>query len=291
MVRSPIRYPGGKFKAMSQIFPLIPEDVEEWREPFFGGGSVTLYYLQNCKKKPKRLIVNDLAPEVYAFWQGVKTNVEGVIKEIEIMYNAYDDPRDKWKYVKHMDCTPLTIEQRAARFWICNKLSFSGTGDSGSLSMYQYERFKWESVYKLRDVSEVLQDVEIKNLDFEEIVLAPTDVDPSKVFIFLDPPYLTQEKSALYGRNGDTHKGFPHERHKEVCDKADAMGYKWLITLDDCPNVRRLYRDWNIQPFYIPYTMAITADNDALKGEELFITNMDVFNNDEEDAEFDDYEI
>ena len=39
MIKSPLRYPDGKSKALEQILPLIPH-FEEFREPFLGGGSV-----------------------------------------------------------------------------------------------------------------------------------------------------------------------------------------------------------------------------------------------------------
>ncbi len=41
-IKSPLRYPGGKSKALDRIIPLIPGDFDEFREPFVGGGSVFL---------------------------------------------------------------------------------------------------------------------------------------------------------------------------------------------------------------------------------------------------------
>lgn len=38
MIKSPLRYPGGKSKAIKFIAPLIPK-FKEYREPFLGGGS------------------------------------------------------------------------------------------------------------------------------------------------------------------------------------------------------------------------------------------------------------
>jgi len=37
MIKSPLRYPGGKSKALGNISKLIP-DFKEFREPFVGGG-------------------------------------------------------------------------------------------------------------------------------------------------------------------------------------------------------------------------------------------------------------
>ena len=36
-------------------------------------------------------------------------------------------------------------------------------------------------------------------------------------FVFLDPPYISQEVGHLYGKNGSTHNGFPHEKLAELC--------------------------------------------------------------------------
>ena len=40
LAKSPLRYPGGKSRALKQILPLIPVNMTEFREPFVGGGSV-----------------------------------------------------------------------------------------------------------------------------------------------------------------------------------------------------------------------------------------------------------
>ena len=42
MPKTPLRYPGGKSRAVKHILPLIPEDITELCSPFLGGGSVEL---------------------------------------------------------------------------------------------------------------------------------------------------------------------------------------------------------------------------------------------------------
>ncbi|NMG60172.1 DNA adenine methylase, partial [Geitlerinema sp. P-1104] len=39
-IRTPLRYPGGKSKAIRQIFAKFPSSFNAYREPFVGGGSV-----------------------------------------------------------------------------------------------------------------------------------------------------------------------------------------------------------------------------------------------------------
>ena len=82
-IKSMLRYPGAKGKAMPFLLSKMPDDIKDWREPFFGGGSVTIGFLQSPKSKNcERFVVGDLYPEVYSFWQGVKTAPEAVIEQV-----------------------------------------------------------------------------------------------------------------------------------------------------------------------------------------------------------------
>jgi len=50
MIKSPLRYPGGKSRSVEQIASQIP-DFQEFREPFLGGGSVFVYVKQRYPDK------------------------------------------------------------------------------------------------------------------------------------------------------------------------------------------------------------------------------------------------
>ena len=109
-------------------------------------------------------------------------------------------------------------------------------------------------------------------------------------FIFLDPPYAKQEDSGLYGKNGSTHKGFPHQH---FADFTKAMKCPWFITYDDSVIVRKLFQGKTalgtpcyFKTFKTIYTMAGKTAEDALAGEELFIANYDINNDNIEDFDF-----
>ncbi|MFM6152235.1 MAG: DNA adenine methylase, partial [Sphaerospermopsis kisseleviana] len=46
MIKSPLRYPGGKSRAIKQIAQHLPTQFTEFREPLVGGGSVFIYLKQ-----------------------------------------------------------------------------------------------------------------------------------------------------------------------------------------------------------------------------------------------------
>lgn len=294
-VRPPLRYPGGKWKALDLILPLIPDNIEDWREPFFGGGSVTLGYIQSNKFTAKRLVVGDISPEVWAFWQGTKLYPDEVARLVkawftekashqlklsemspfdsnykEVEQQAIEEAKALWTWLTTVDTSSMNLAERAARLFLVNRISFSGMGDSGSLSKDQFMEFKLTDADRILEVAPLLQNVEILHASFE---VTMADVDPEKSFVFLDPPYITQEKSGLYGRNGDTHIGFPHEKLAKLCRE---LPCKWLMTLDDSLKARRLYRGLYIKPFRLTYTLAGKTAEDALAGEEIFIANYEI---------------
>ena len=71
-LKTPLRYPGGKSRALSKLLQYIPDlkEFEEYREPFLGGGSVAL---EVSKRYPRLEIwVNDLYEPLYNFWREVQ---------------------------------------------------------------------------------------------------------------------------------------------------------------------------------------------------------------------------
>lgn len=214
-----------------------------------------------------------------------KANLRDNIK----LYNqAVKEAKDFWDWTQKVDTSNMSLEERAARIILVNKISFSGMGDSGSLSKDQFFDFKLNKLDRLEETSKLLQRMEIYNVSFEETMKYAWE-NPDKTFIFLDPPYYKQESSGLYGRNGDTHHGFPHQKFAEV---TKSMPCKWFVTYDDSTYVRRMFagntddgKKIIIEPYKLKrgYTMAGKTAEDALDGEEIFIYNF----SEDDDVEFD----
>lgn len=305
MAKPVIAYPGAKWRFYPYIKPFIPLDTKIFIEPFFGGGSMSLSVLDDPDFNIEKCYVGDLAPEIWAFWTGCRNNPEEVIniaknwyrtscpshaKAIELGELESGETYDKaieeaykfWNWSQSVDCSVnFSIEERAARVFLVNKFSFSGMGDSGSLSKDRFMAFTEEQFNRIREAAPLLQKMEIANCSFEETMKHAYE-RPEETLIFLDPPYFKQEKSGLYGRNGDTHHGFPHEKFAEL---TQSMPCKWFVTYDDSIKVRKMFKDNYILPFTIPggYTMAMKASEDALAGEELFIANYDITSSEDGD--------
>lgn len=262
LIKSPLRYPGGKSKAINQILPLVPQ-FEEFREPLVGGGSV--FFALKQLYPTKKFVINDLNQDLFCFWKYCQTDVELLIETVQKFKAKFKDGRFLHSFLS--ENIGKTSFEKAVRFFILNRVTFSGLADSGGYSEQAFEkRFTESSIERLRAASKLLQGVSIRNNDYSELMSAPG----SDVFIFLDPPYLSKTKSKLYGKKGDLHESFDHTRFAELMKNCK---HKWLITYDDSPEVRALFSFANIYEWELQYGMNNYKQDFAAKGKELFISN------------------
>lgn len=263
-VRSPLRYPGGKSRAIKKILPLIPKDYKEFREPFVGGGSIFLAAKQEISEDAL-YVISDLNYDLYCFWKEAQENMDGLVKEIELIKESFKDGRKL--YHKLIEIEKMTDFERAVRFFVLNRITFSGTVDSGGYSEDAFQnRFTKSSIERLKLLSKPLEGVNVYHGDYEDFVFQ----EGEDVFIFLDPPYLRQAKSKLYGKNGDLHVGFDHERFARNMKKCK---HKWLITLDNTPEIWEMFSFAYIYEWELQYGMNNYKKKNAKKGKELFISN------------------
>lgn len=267
MIRSPLRYPGGKSRAIKTIAPIIP-DFKEFREPFLGGGSVFIYVKQ--KFPDRKFWINDLYANLFYFWEQTQNNVEQLIKQIYFWRNDFKNGRDLHRYlIENIEnFNPL---KKAAAFFVFNRITFSGTSESGGFSKAAYEkRFTISSIERVELLSTILDNVLITNDDYQKLI----EKEGDSVFIFLDPPYYSATKSALYGKNGNLHKIFDHERLAQTLKESN---HKWLITYDDSEYIRELFSFANITEWSLTYGMRnVDKENGNQIGKELFISNYDL---------------
>jgi DNA adenine methylase len=263
MIKSPLRYPGGKSRSVDLISTIIPE-FDEFREPFLGGGSIFIYAKQRFPNKT--FWINDLYFELYKFWEMTQKDVDALIDKIYEWRNQFPIGKELHKFLNENLATFNDLE-RGAAFFIYNRITFSGTSLSGGYSEHAFTgRFTESSIQRLNQFAKVINGSTITNLDYEELVKR----EGENVFIFLDPPYYSATKSALYGKNGNMHKSFDHVKFAENMKNCK---HKWLITYDDSEYIRNLFSFANIMPWELMYGMRnVTAGADQ-KGKELFISN------------------
>jgi DNA adenine methylase len=266
MIKSPLRYPGGKSRAVDLITKILP-DFQEFREPFVGGGSIFIHLKQLFPNR--KFWINDLYTELYKFWQVSQTDLESVIKQVETWKTEFQNGKELHKFLAE-NIVGFDDLQTAAAFFVFNRITFSGTTETGGFSQQAFEkRFTDSSIWRLRQLENVLGNVKITNFDYQKVV----EVEGENVLIYLDPPYFSATKSALYGKNGKLHKSFDHQRFAETLKNCR---HKWLITYDDCEFIRELFSFAEITSWNLMYGMRNQTAASDQRGKELFISNFEI---------------
>ena len=222
-VKSPLRYPGGKSKAVKSILPYIPKGTRKLCSPFLGGASIELA----CASRGIAVFGSDLFAPLIDFWTVLLENRSALASCIQKYY-----PLSKHQFYQLQKTFPTLENQlsRAAAFYVLNRCSFSGATLSGGLSP-SHPRFTQRAIDKLKAFQ--VSHFQVAHLDYQEAITKHSDT-----LLYLDPPYYNGQ--ALYGNRGDMHKHFKHEELQSMLLSRD----RWILSYNDCEKVRSLYRDF-----------------------------------------------
>ena len=268
MIKSPLRYPGGKSRAIAQMMPLVP-NFEEYREPMVGGGSLFLALKQ---KFPQRHYwINDINYELYCFWKIAQECADKLTEAIHKILENTTDGRTLFHKMSSQYGQGNEFE-RAIRFFVLNRITFSGIVDSGGYSEQAFQkRFTHSAIERIKLVGTILKGVKITCEDYEPVIKQ----EGKNVFIYLDPPYYSVSDSRLYGKRGELHLSFDHNRLREILDQ---IPHKWLLTYDDCDYIRKQYTKYTQLSWTLQYGMNNYKQTNARLGKELFIANYNIQN-------------
>ena len=252
--KTPLRYPGGKSRAMKFLGDHFPRDIKQYNEPFIGGGSVAVWFAQ--ANPNANIWINDLYGNLYNFWVQLRDNHTGLQEQIKDIKDTVTDQKEIGKEtfnrIREDINTEGSDEKRAAFFYALNKMSFSGLTENRSSFSHssQVQNFSYLGIEKLAWYSNLIQKWKITNLDYKDLM-------NDDAFIFLDPPYEIAS-SNLYGKDGDTHKYFNHDDFADACNncKADQM-----ITYNADQSVKDRFPNWRQIVWDLKYSMCTNSKN------------------------------
>ena len=269
-LKTPLRYPGGKSRAMKKMAQFLPDmsKYKEYREPFLGGGSVALHMTQTYPHL--EIWVNDLYEPLVNFWQQLQDEADEITTRLRTFKAAYPTPeKAKELFLESKELVNdarASLVTRAVSFYIVNKCSFSGLTESSSFSKQASDsNFSLRGIEKLPEYSEIIQNWVITNLTYERM-----SCDEKDVFTYLDPPY--EIKSSLYGKKGGMHKGFDHDAFAEECDRHTNH---MMISYNSSQLIRDRFKEWTPSEFDHTYTMRSVGDymKEQQERKELVLTN------------------
>jgi len=263
------RYPGGKSKFQSKIVDaLLIRSLEtglQYREPFFGGGGVGLKFLE-IWTHVKDVWINDRDVGIACLWSSVLAYPQLLINEI----GTFEPHPDKFYSFKEellaldrssswIPSDPFDIVDIGFKKLVVHQLSFSGLGTKAGGPLggkSQESKYKidcrWSPNYlikKIRRFSDMFSDFNVQYgyctaLDFSVLV----QDDTRKAILYLDPPYFNKG-SELYQYS------FTIEEHEYLAHLLERSSHDWVLSYDDCPEIRKLYSWASIEKINANYTI------------------------------------
>jgi len=255
-----LRYPGGKakisepiIKALIDIYKTNPS--AEYREPFFGGGSIGFKLLS--QNKIQKVWINDFDRGMSALWTATIIDPDGLkekINEFTPSINAFYEFKKELLNVPDIyDITDVGFKKLAI-----HQLSYSGLGtkSGGPLggvdqkSEYKIDcRWSPKTLHNNIDkANKYLSQVELRgnkcwSRDFEELL-----IEDCPAFLYLDPPYF------IKGNEMYQH-GFATKDHERLANSLRKSTHSWVLSYDDCPAIRKLYSWAGIKEIELKYTI------------------------------------
>lgn len=248
---------GGKRRLADKIFPFFPSH-DCYVEPFAGGAA--LFFMRSVPAKVE--VLNDINGELVNLYRVVQNHLEEFVRQFKWALSS----REVFRWLKITRPETLTDIQRAARFFYLQQNCFGGrvsgqtfgtaTTTPPGLNLLRLEE-------NLSSAHLRLSGAYIEHLAWSKCIEL---YDRPHSFFYLDPPYWQTEG---YGEE------FGFEQYEQIAATLSNMKGKAIVSLNDTPEIRRVFDRFHIESLDTRYTVGGGA---GVERDEVLIFNWDVTN-------------
>ncbi len=273
-IANPLRYPGAKSKLYDYILKLLKQENLigcTFYEPYAGSASLSLMLIEN--NIVSNAVINERDPLLYSFWDAVFNNTNDLVDLI----NETPITLDTWSRIsqyrnpEHLIGKTTTEKGFAGLF--LNRTNFSGIlkanplGGKSQTSKYKIDcRFNKDRVIEsIISISQYKDRISVFGndaLDFMKNELRYKR--RNSYFVYIDPPYYNAGPS-LYRYY------YKAEDHAALAKYIKTKAFNWLISYDDTPEIRRLYKNSEFVDLYLDYSVRTSK-----KGAEILISSLEI---------------
>ena len=252
---SPLRYPGGKaclLELTADILRLNRLDLGHYAEPFAGGCGLALSLLYGGYVA--EIHINDLDPAVHAFWYCVLNETEDFVRRIQAAEMTILEWERQREIHRAQDVTNL-LELGFSAFYL-NRTNRSGIIKGGGVigGLDQGGNYKMDCRFNVEDLIRRIKRmrrysdrIHLSNLDAIPF-MRQCNTLPDRSMLFIDPPYY-KKGPGLYT------SFYKPTDHAVLSQTVLSLSVPWVVTYDDTPPIRNLYRDRRQFSFDVNYTL------------------------------------
>lgn len=222
--RPVVGWAGGKHKLLKHLLPRVP--AHTCYVEVFGGGLA----LFNAKTPSPVEVINDVHGDLVSFYRCVKFHRDELLNELDFVLNSRREFED---YSRQPGLTDI---QRAARWFLRNKLSFGGHGEHFAIARTHPMGSRQQRLIAIMSLNRRLDHTTIEERSWDKLMPA---YDSPDTFFFVDPPYLDD--------GGQIYKGWSEHELERFCAYLKKTKGQWLFTFQDCPQVRALMEGYPLK--------------------------------------------
>lgn len=264
-----MRYPGGKSCLLELTVELIRLNRLEqghYAEPYAGGAGLALSLLFGGHVTD--IHINDVDPAIWSFWHSVLNNG----KEFRELVSNTPVTIEEWRKQREINRAAdmsNTLTLGFSTFFL-NRTNRSGVVKSGGVigGLEQDGPYKIDCRFNREDLARRLKRIEsysdrihLTGLDARKFLSRCQKTLPEKSLLFADPPYF-HKGAALYT------SFYKAQDHEKVASSITGLELPWVVTYDDIPEIRSIYRGYRQYSFDISYSV-----QEKRVGTELFIAS------------------
>lgn len=267
-----VKWAGGKRQLISKIKERMPEQYNDYYEPFVGGGAVVL------ELQPENAVINDINKSLINAYTQIANNPDEFLDAVNMLDNEmWDDGKEYYYSIREHYNDKLMREEfdieLAALFVFINKHCFNGLYRVNGKGLFNvpYNKSRKASVDKkaIVETSKYLRSINIINGDFENACRNAQAGD----FVFIDSPYAPLKPTSF---ESYTKEGFDVESHRRLANLFDELserGCYCMLTNHNTEFINELYGNKGYSIDVVSVKRMINSDASNRVGEEVIIYN------------------
>ena len=291
LIKPIIKWVGGKTQIIDKIIDKFPDEIDNYREIFLGGGSVLLALLS--QEKNKKIKINggvyayDINEPLINMYKNIQNNHNKLYEELQILIAEFNscgngvlnrkptiidaklNKENYYYWIRGLYNTDNTGISGSAKFIFLNKTCFRGVfrmGPNGFNVPYgHYDNPEIINKEHLDELHALIQNVVFRCCGFE-ISMAECQ---SGDFMYLDPPYAPVNTNSFVGYTKD---GFTLERHKNLFNLIKLCPGKIMMSNADVKLVRDYFEDKKYNIISLSCKRSINSKKPGARANEVIIS-------------------
>lgn len=298
-----LKWVGGKTQIIDEVITNFPKHMNNYLEPFLGGGSV-LIALLTSKLNGKirvdgRIYASDLNPTLIALYKHIQNSPRKLTSEVKKIVEEYKSCKSESGRVENPN--PLTIEEalsspKSYYYWVRNKFNLLSKDEKTSLpgsAMFLFlNKTCFRGLYRegpngfnvpfgnyknptiidedhIFSLSVLFKDVIFTCTSFDRVLVNTQQGD----FVYLDPPYAPESDISFVSY---TKEGFDLKSNQllfGMCNEMKEKEVKMLMSNSEVEFVRTSFSSPMYKTKIISCKRAINSKNPIARTNEVLISN------------------